>query len=204
MSKKRKSWSLVTPFCRELLSVRVAPASRVLLSGAVLLTGSTFLFACASATPEPEAPVEEPALEETSPEPSESEPAPEATQESAESSSSESLTPEDFQAALQVVIQDDALQTAMNLTEPGRFPIKISGEGLPANLKLTAGEKAVEVVPTPADPKKEAVLIFSKVEISGNRVSFKYRYDIEGVRGTSTVAKKDDVWELKASRISEY
>lgn len=179
MSKKRKSWSLVT------------------------FAGSALLFGCASATPEPEAPVEEPALE-TSPEPSGSEPAPEATEESAESSSSESITPEDFQAALQVVIQDDALQTAMNLTEPGRFPIKISGEGLPANLKLTAGEKAVEVVLTPADPKKEAVLIFSKVEISGNRVSFKYRYDIEGVRGTSTVAKKDGVWELKASRISEY
>lgn len=183
MSKVQKSWALVGTFC------------------------GAFLFACGGATPEPEAPPEEPAVS-ADPEPSASEPATEASEATEAtdegSGSSESLSPEDFQAALQVVIQDDALQTAMNLTEPGRFPIKISGEGLPANLKLTAGEKAVEVVPTPADPKKEAVLIFSKVEISGSRVSFKYRYDIEGVRGTSTVAKKDDVWELKASRISEY
>lgn len=163
------------------------------------------LVGCGGAKPEAETPAEEPppesALQERTAEPQD-----DAAEESSEEAggSSDSLSPEDFQAALQLVIQDDALQTAMNLTEPGRFPIKISGEGLPSNLQLTAGEKAVEVVPTPADPKTEPVLVFSQVEVSGNRVSFKYRYDVEGVRGTSTVSKKDGIWELKASRISEY
>jgi hypothetical protein len=166
--------------------------------------GALFL-GCGGATPAAETPADEPPPEAL-PEQSSADPGDEGIEEATDeqAGSSDSLTPADFQAAPQLDIQDDALQTAMNLTEPGRFPIKISGEGLPANLKLTAGEKAVEVVATPEDPKKEAVLIFSKVEISGNRVSFKYRYDIEGVRGTSTVSKKDGVWELKASRISEY
>lgn len=181
MTKYQRAWGLAFPLC------------------AVLLWG------CGGATPEAETPPDE-APEESAPlEPAADTGEPEMQEASEDSgASSDSVSPEDFEQALQVVIQDDALQTAMNLTEPGRFPIKISGEGLPSNLKLVAGEKAVEVIPLPEDPKKEPVLIFSKVEVSGNRISFKYRYDIEGVRGTSTVAKKDGVWELKASRISEY
>lgn len=181
MSKYQRPWGLASPLC------------------AVLFWG------CGGATPEPETPADEPPQESAPLEPTADTGEPEMQEANEDGAgSADSLSPEDFQLALQLVIQDEALQNAMNLTEPGRFPIKISGEGLPSNLQLTAGEKAVEVIPTPEDPKKEPVLIFSKVEISGNRVSFKYRYDIEGVRGTSTVAKKDGVWELKASRISEY
>lgn len=176
---------------------------------------AALLIGCGGATPEAETPVEEPppeaALEQRDGAPEDEALEDEALEDEASAemgedgaSSSDSLSPEDFQAALQIVIQDDALQNAMNLTEPGRFPIKISGEGLPSNLQLTAGEKAVEIVPAPEDPKKEPVLVFSKIDVSGNRVSFKYRYDIEGMRGTSTVSKKDGIWELKASRISEY
>lgn len=181
MSNYQRTWGFVTPLW------------------AVLLWG------CGGAKPEAETPADEPPPETAPLEPATDASEPEMQEANEDSGgSANSLSPEDFQQALQLVIQDDALQNAMNLTEPGRFPIKISGEGLPSNLQLTAGEKAVEVIPTPEDPKKEPVLIFSKVEVSGNRVSFKYRYDIEGVRGTSTVAKKDGVWELKASRISEY
>jgi hypothetical protein len=33
---------------------------------------------------------------------------------------------------------------------------------------------------------------------------FKYRYEIEGVRGTSYVVKGSGGWELKSSRVSGY
>lgn len=120
------------------------------------------------------------------------------------SSPSEPVSAQEFQNALQAVIQDDAFLTALKLEEPGRFPLKIAGEGLPTGLELTASEKAVEVVAIPEDTKKTAVVVFLKIELSEQRGTFKYRYDVEGVRGTSRVAKDEGAWILKSSRISAY
>lgn len=165
----------------------------------------TMLVSCGGAAKEAEAPPEppapEPTMDATAPEPDMD---PDEDAEQADEGSSEPASPEDFRAALQVVIQDDALQTAMNLTEPGRFPIKIAGRDIPSDVKLEAGTEAVEVVQEPEDPKTQPVLVFQKIEISPTRGSFKYRYDVEGIRGTSTVKNQNGVWELKASRISKY
>lgn len=113
-------------------------------------------------------------------------------------------TPQDFEAALQLVMGDEALLNALNLEEPGRFPIKIAGADIPRSIEVQAATKAVEVVSPPEDPKTEPVLVFTKIELSGTEGTFKYRYDIEGVRGTTTVVKTGERWELKSSRISGY
>ncbi len=171
-----------------------------------LVSCAALLIGCGGSTPEPEAPDEapppEPVVDESSDTPDEM--ADDDGADDSESMTGEPASKEDFRAALQVVLQDEALQNAMNLTEPGRFPIKIAGPDIPSNLELEAATKAVEIVQEPEDPKTDPVLIFQKIEVSSTRGSFKYRYDVEGVRGTSTVKKNGDVWELKASRISKY
>lgn len=172
---------------------------------AYFLTCTTLLVGCGGSTPEAETPTGEPPPESPLDEPSETGDEMEDEDSSEPAAATEDpASPEDFQAALQVVIQDEALQTAMNLTEPGRFPIKIAGRDIPSNLKLEAGTEAVEIVQEPEDPKSEPVLVFQKIELSRARGSFRYRYDVEGIRGTSTVKKNGDIWELKASRISKY
>jgi hypothetical protein len=127
--------------------------------------------------------------------------------ESSDSSSEESstmATPEDFKNALQVVIQDSALQKELKLEEPGRFPLKISGSDIPSSIELVAATEAVQVVPEPENPKEEAVLVFVQIKLDGNEGTFKYRSDIEGVRGTSYVVRGPAGWELKSSRVSGY
>jgi hypothetical protein len=173
------------------------------------LTGTLFfglMVACSGSQKEASAP--EPESNESPEPPPESESAGEeeapADESSSNSSGGEYLSPEILRTTLQLVIQDDALQTAMNLTVPGRFPIKISGKDIPSNIDLVAATKAVEVVPMPEDPTKQPVLVFTSIELEGNTVTFKYRYEVEKIRGTSKVVKGSSAWELKSSRISEY
>lgn len=132
-------------------------------------------------------------------------PGPAEAEEASESGSNEAASSDDFRQALQVVIQDESLLNELKLGEPGRFPLKISGGSLPSGLQLQAHSEAVQVVSAPADPKKEPVLVFTNIDINARHGTFKYRYDIEGVRGTSHVMKNSmGVWELKSSRVSEY
>jgi len=122
-----------------------------------------------------------------------------------QSSSGDPASSEDLKQALQVVIQDESLLSELKLGEPGRFPLKITGQSLPVGLELQAHSEAVLVISAPADPKTVPVLIFTNVDITNKQGTFKYRYDVEGVRGTSYVEKNEQgVWELKSSRVSEY
>ena len=162
------------------------------------------LVACGGAAPEPEAAPIEPAPAPVSEAPIADEPEPVEESVEAAPENSEPASPADVQEALQVVLNDEALQRALNLTEPGRFPVKISGTGLPSDLKLEVGAKPVEVIELPEDPETVAVLVFTDFELNASGGSFRYRYDIEGVRGTSYVVKTGERWELKSSRLSEY
>jgi hypothetical protein len=137
------------------------------------------------------APEAEPELE---PEPAASE----------EETSAEPASEADVKAALQVVLDDEALRTALNFTEPGRFPLKIYGPSLPSDLELQVGEKPVEVVPKPENAKETPVLVFTDIEMTKENGAIKYRYDIDGVRGTSYVVFNNGRWELKSSRVSGY
>jgi hypothetical protein len=110
----------------------------------------------------------------------------------------------DAQAALQAVIDDDALTPYLKLEEPGRFPLRISGDVLPPGLQLTKASKPVLIVDaTEASDKKKAVLVFTEFEIKGDRASAAYRYDIEKVRGSATVKKEYGNWTVVKSRVTE-
>ena len=115
---------------------------------------------------------------------------------------------EDVQAVLQLVIDDEALQPFLHLEEPGRFPLRIAfgvdvrnGSGV----ELSKLSKPVEIVDSSAasDPKKPAILI-TEVDIAGDRARVVYRYKVEGVHGTATLAKtKNGPWELVNSMLTE-
>ncbi len=123
---------------------------------------------------------------------------------SEKSESSGATTSADVQAVLQAVIEDDALQPYLHLEEPGRFPLRIAGSVLPSGLQLTKGNKPVEVVDASlAADKKTPVLVFTELEVKGDRATAVFRYDIEKVRGSATVEKKYGTWTILKSRITE-
>ncbi|HVJ17137.1 MAG TPA: hypothetical protein VM686_16970 [Polyangiaceae bacterium] len=112
-------------------------------------------------------------------------------------------TDADLKTILQLVLDDDALQPYLHLEEPERMPLKIHGDMLPTGLELTMARKPVQYVDaTVAEDKKKAVLVFTAVEVKGDRASIAYRYDIEKVKGSATVVKSDGAWTLDKSRIS--
>lgn len=168
------------------------------------------LLGCASSTAPAESPTEtNSSYEESTPSEDAAASADAAEGESTatdtQSASTAPASEEDLKQALQVVIQDESLLSELKLGEPGRFPLKIAGQSLSSGLELKAHSEAVEVVSAPADPKSVAVLIFTNIDITNSQGTFKYRYDVEGMRGTSYVEKNDQgVWELKSSRVSEY
>lgn len=129
---------------------------------------------------------------------SEAEPAIDSQDDSAPASS------RDLADALQVVLMDEALLSQLNLEEPGRFPLKISGSSLSEGMELQARTEMVEVVAKPEDPKTEPVLVFTQIKLNSKSGTFKYRYDIEGIRGSSYVSRAHGNWVLDSSRISQY
>lgn len=115
---------------------------------------------------------------------------------------------EDVQAVLQLVVDDEALQPFLHLEEPGRFPLRIA---FGANVNMVSGvelsklSKPVEVVDSSAasDPKQPAILI-TEVTIEGDRARVAYRYKVEGLHGSATLAKtKQGRWELVNSMVTE-
>jgi hypothetical protein len=109
---------------------------------------------------------------------------------------------DDATAVLELVVNDPELDPYLKLGEPGRFPLKMSGSALPAGLKLVKSTEPVQIVAAPKD-KKDAVLVVTEIEISGDKASVRYRYDIEGIRGSANLTKGQYGWELKNSRIVE-
>jgi hypothetical protein len=110
---------------------------------------------------------------------------------------------QDVSAILQLVVDDPELDSHLHLGEPGRFPLKIAGEGLPAGLKLVKATEQV-VVAEPPKSKKDAVLVFTEIDVRGERATVRYRYDVEGIRATVTLAKTPHGWELRNSRLVEH
>jgi len=165
-----------------------------------------FLRSCGgAATPQAGAP-DEPAevktthddAEKPSP-PSEAKPATEAKSEEPSKGTSE----DELKTVLQLVIEDPELDKNMHLTEPGRFPLKMAGKDLPSGIALTKAGQPVKIVQgEPA--KKDAVLVVTKIEISGSEATVGYRFDIEGVVGTAHLKKASYGWELTSSRLVEH
>ena len=144
----------------------------------------------------------EPAAE--APEASESAEAPKeadkAPADKEESTSTSEATGDDRQAVLQLVLDDEELGKYLRVTEPGRFPLKVSGSDIPKG--LTKAAKPIEIVDSPSP--KAAVLVITSVEIGGKHASVSYRYDIEGIKGTTTLDKGPRGWEILRSRIVEH
>jgi len=110
---------------------------------------------------------------------------------------------EDVTAILQLVVNDPELDNYLHLGEPGRFPLQMAGERLPAGLKLIKSTEPVKIVAGPKS-KKDAVLVVTEIDVQGDRATVRYRYDIESIRGNVTLAKSAHGWELKNSRLVEH
>jgi hypothetical protein len=121
----------------------------------------------------------------------------------AAASSGAPASEDEVNAILQLVVDDPELDKHLHMEEPGRFPLQVSGDKLPSSLKLVKATKPVSVVAAPKS-KKDAVLVFTEIEVQGDKATVRYRYDIEGVRGTVTLAKSPHGWELKNSRVVEH
>jgi len=161
------------------------------------------LTACGGSSPPPESAASAPDGDEPragASEPAASDTPKESSEGQAEGESSEASSG-DLEKVIQLVIDDEDLQQFLKLGEPGRFPVKMSGEHL-SGLSLTKGTQPVVVVDGPKDAK-DAVLVITKIELGPKHGTVSYRYDVEGVRGTATVEKGAYGWELKSSRIVE-
>src|SRR5690242_14656164 len=121
--------------------------------------------------------------------------------EKAESTSTSEATGDDRQAVLQLVIDDEELGKYLRVTEPGRFPLKVSGSDIPSG--LVKATKPIEIVSAPSGPKAP-VLVINSVEIGAKKASVTYQYAAEGIKGTTTLEKGPRGWEILRSRIVEH
>lgn len=110
---------------------------------------------------------------------------------------------DDATAILQLVIEDPELDPYLKLGEPGRFPLKLSGDKIPPDVKLVKGAKPVEIVSAPKS-NKDPVLVVTEFAVQGNDATVRYQYGAEGIRGTARLTKSPHGWELKSSRIVEH
>ena len=76
----------------------------------------------------------------------------------------------------------------------------MSGKDLPTGLTKTS--KPVEYVDSPGP--KAPVLVITEVDIGSSKATVKYRYDAEGIGGTTTLTKGERGWEVLRSRIVEH
>lgn len=113
---------------------------------------------------------------------------------------SSSVGDDERRSILQLVLDDEELGGYLHITQPGRFPLKVSGKDLPTG--LTKASKPVEYVDSPAP--KTPVLVFTDLQIDKNHASATYRYEIEGIQGTTTLEKGPHGWEILRSRIVEH
>jgi hypothetical protein len=153
-------------------------------------------------TPGPKAePRPEPTLAAAKQEPKPQEPA----------ASSGPASADDLRELLQAVIDDDALTPYLRLTQPGRFPLRVSGHDLPKDIQLTKLAKPVVIVDDPSREPRKPVLVFTEIEIKGSEAVVGYKYYVEdktlavaGVRGTATLNKPYGHWAIKQSRVAEH
>jgi hypothetical protein len=117
------------------------------------------------------------------------------------SSSGGEASPDDRKAVLQLVIDDEELGKYLRVTEPGRFPLKVSGSDIPSG--LVKATKPIEIVGEPSSPKAP-VLVINAVEVGAKKASVSYQYGAEGIKGTTTLEKGPRGWEILRSRIVEH
>ena len=91
----------------------------------------------------------------------------------------------------------------LHLDKPDRFPFRVAGSDLPQGIELTKATKPVVIVADPASEKKP-VLVFTEIKVEGDEASVRYRYDVEKVRGASSLKKRDGHWVLTRSRVTEH
>jgi hypothetical protein len=108
----------------------------------------------------------------------------------------------DIQAVLQLVIDDEALSPYLHLEQPDRFPLRVSAKNVPQGIELVKATKPVVIV-AESEAGDKPVLEFTAIEASGDSASVRYRYDVEGVRGSCSLVKRDGRWELQSSRVTE-
>jgi len=111
---------------------------------------------------------------------------------------------DDLRGVLQAVIDDEALTNYLHLEQRNRFPLHISGRGLPKDLQLTKMTKPVVIDDEGSRDAKKPVLVFTEIEIKGAEATVRFRYDIEGVRGTTTLNKPYGQWAVKQSHVAEH
>jgi hypothetical protein len=170
----------------------------------VLLFVCVFLIACGSSTPA-ESPDDSSESDTESSESVPSSPNDKAAEsEGASAKASDEPASEaagdDVKAVLQLVLDDESLDPHLKLTETGRFPLKIAGPGLPEG--LIKATKPVVIVAEPSD-KKEAVLVFTEIDVKGKEATVRYRYDVEKMKGSAVLKKGPYGWELVRSRQTE-
>jgi hypothetical protein len=119
------------------------------------------------------------------------------------SASSAPASDEDVAAILQLVVDDPELDNYLHLGTAGRFPLQLAGERLPSGLKLVKATEPVKIVDGPKS-KKDAVLVLTEIDVRGDKATVRYRYDVEGIRATVTLARVAHGWELKNSRLVEH
>jgi hypothetical protein len=117
------------------------------------------------------------------------------------SGSAGSASLEDRLKVLQLVIDDEALEPYLKLGEPGRFPLAISGDNIPEG--LVKATKPVKIVGEPATPK-EAVLVFTEIDVRADQATVRYRYAVEDIKGTANLKKVEGRWELTNSRVTQH
>jgi hypothetical protein len=187
----------------ERLSVEglLCSVSRMRIRGTACRSLLSLTLACTSNAPPPES---APSHEARAAEPSSSK-APSAADPKADGASAgeQATTDEDVNAILQLVVDDPELDRHLHLGTPGRFPLQISGERLPSKLELVKAGEPVKLV-NPPTSKQDAVLVLTEIDVRGKEATVRYRYDIEGIRATVTLAKLAHGWELKNSRLVEH
>lgn len=109
---------------------------------------------------------------------------------------------EDLRAVVQAALDDEELDPYLKLGEPGRFPVKVAGEGLD-DLGLTRSNEPVVVVEGP-ESEKGPVLVITDVSIEGDKGTVSYRYEVEGLKGSAVVGKRDGEWQLLRSRVVQH
>lgn len=180
------------------------------LACALLLLGGA--GACASATPEADAPEQTSSAGDDSPEAdagnedsasSSADVADDAGTAPEETAASGPVDMQTFQNALQAVIGDSALLAAMGIDPSSSQTILVSGKDLPEGLERAAAVRSVEVVPVSDKPGKRTILHFTSIELDAKRGTFKYRIEATGAYGTTRVAYDGEAWQLKSSRVSK-
>ncbi len=135
-------------------------------------------------------------------------PAPPPKQEKQEASAAPAsagpASPDDLRGVLQAVIDDEALTPYLHLEQRNRFPLHVSGHGVPKNLQLSKMAKPVVIEDEGSRDAKKPVLVFTEIDIKGAEATVRYRYDIEGVRGTATLNKPYGQWAVKQSHVAEH